>query len=466
MNTPRSSFLRFAPPDTSRGPRRRAPRRRLRLVGVVLVSALVIAWGVGQLWPTGHRSETGSTTAQWHAGEISSEHSGRLRDVDSFVIAATSGVPHTVRLRATAYKVLRIGGGAGQELIVEGGSDVMREIVPSDGETLDIEVSGQLGPYEVCVESPGLTCRAPGVHRVAGPNPHSRSAELSSSLPTVPERAVLTTNSPVELMVAASLAMAERAPLLTLPFGGLSQPVALELIRLRPQNITIVGSTEMVPGPVIRAAFQYAAADDGQRVTTVSGDAVTIAATASQQFPLLTPVVYVVSENDPAAAVNAAVLMARTAGPVLVTHSDEVPRETAQALARMAPRQVVVIGDRRAVSDAVALQLGRYAGVLRAVPVTRVATDPRETSVAVAARYPDWVGEAYVVSLSDPAGALAAATVAARQGAPVLVTGFQLSDEVEAALARLQPEAVVVVGSPDMIGADTELRVRETLRPR
>lgn len=502
-----------------------APHRRARWIGVVLALALALTWGVARVLSPdveppaeaqreatqprqegepGQPGETGAASAStdpaemgataidldelpaepadtepndtaaaaglitmgaWFAGTISAEqHGSSQRDTDMFQLEITTPGPHTIRLHSTRFTSLVVRGAGGEELIARSGSDIAREVLLTDAGTLLIEVSGHDGPYAICVESRGATCWPPGVYRIAGANPHARSAELSSRLPAEPEAAIVVGRNPTELVIAASLAIQSRSPLLALPAGGLSQSVALELMRLQAHHIVIVGDEETVPEVIVRAASSYVSGPDSQRVTLISGaDVVDVAADASQRFPVFSPVVYVISDRDAASAMNAAALMARAPGPVLVTRPDEVPAQTMRALARLAPRQIVVVGSERAVSTSVATQIGRYAGGRGAVRVTRVDTDPRETSVALAARYPHGVSEAYLVSLSDPAGALAASAVAARNGAPVLVTGFQLPDEIEAVLVRLRPTAVVIVGSNDMIGPGTEERVAATI---
>src|SRR5690606_8525688 len=194
----------------------------------------------------------------------------------------------------------------------------------------------------------------------------------------------------------------------SLPAVGISQPVGQELMRLRSEHIVVLGGTAVEPETgttkgvaVARAAAGYALGPTPPEVTTIRGEnAVTTAASAARRFPSFGRVVYVVSEFDAASAINTAVLLARTPGPVLVTRHDEVPVATAKALARLLPHQIVIVGGTRAISSDVAARLGRYAGALAPVLVTRVDTDPRETSATVAAGFPEKVGEAYLVSLA------------------------------------------------------------------
>lgn len=457
-------------------------------LGLVLVLVVVLTGGLvrgssqdtsaGQPGAGEHFDEEPNDTIEtahlirpgvWVAGEIGAAHGGpSRRDVDVFSVKGPGGVHHTVRLQSEGATTLGLRDPERGELVRDRGPDLILEAVATGDGTIYVEVGGQTGPYSLCVEATGTTCWE-GTVRIAGNDPHARTAELSRQGPARPASAVLAGRAPAELTVAAALASEVRGPLLSRPVVGISQVVALELARLRPGNIIVLGGAESTPDTVVRAASGFVPreprAPASLEVTVVRGqDPVETAAAAALRFPARGPVAYVIGENDAAGAINAAVLFARTGGPVLVTGEAEVPSETARALARLTPRQVVLVADPSVVSDEVAVQLGRYAGVAAPVPVTRVHGDPRETSVAVAEQIEGEVSEAYLVSLADPAGALAAAVLAARTGAPVLVTGFELTDDVEAALARLRPQAVFIVGGPGVIGPHTEDRVRATLR--
>lgn len=319
-----------------------------------------------------------------------------------------------------------------------------------------------VGPRAMCGGATGIECRS-GVVRIDAGDTQARSLGLSALVPPRPPATVLVGRNSTELAVAAGVATSLNGPLIVLSAAGLSPEVDAELARLRPERVIVIGHDEtaravadllQVPGrlPETRQVTLVAA-------PTPAG----VAAAAAAMFPRHTPVAYVMTYQDSESVVTAAALLAQAPGPVLIAHYGSVPQETAVALATLAPRRLVLIGDHRKLTDQVVQRLTRYAGAGVSEPATRVLTGPRDTSVLLSARHGGEVREAYLVSVADPAGAVAAAPVAARVGAPVLVTGYELTDEVGAAIADLGADSVVMVGSGGVLGPRTQERVAALL---
>lgn len=115
-------------------------------------------------------------------------------------------------------------------------------------------------------------------------------------------------------------------------------------------------------------------------------------------------------------ALAGAVLAAHVDGPVLLTAPDTLPTETAAELDRLDPRRVLVLGGTAAVSPAVERAAARHADTVERVH----GADRAGTAVRIA----ELVGPrdtAFVVNGYRPADALVAATVAAREGAHLLL---------------------------------------------
>ena len=141
-----------------------------------------------------------------------------------------------------------------------------------------------------------------------------------------------------------------------------------------------------------------------------------------------------------------------TTSPVLLTAQDDLTDATREALALLAPEQIILVGGPAAVDPAVEDELATTA------PVTRVAGDGRAATAAAVAALGDADGDgalddggttAIVASGAGFADALAAGPVAYAAHHPLLLTHpDELSAETAAALADLGISAVLVAGGP------------------
>lgn len=131
--------------------------------------------------------------------------------------------------------------------------------------------------------------------------------------------------------------------------------------------------------------------------------------------------------------------------PVLLVALDGIPTATRTALDTLRPTSIVALGGERAVPEAIlrGLRSQGYA-------VQRVAGDDRYgTAAKIALLSGSDVPLVYVASGADPSypDALAGASAAARDDAPVLLTKpGSVPDSVSAALDQLRPARIVVLG--------------------
>jgi putative cell wall-binding protein len=129
--------------------------------------------------------------------------------------------------------------------------------------------------------------------------------------------------------------------------------------------------------------------------------------------------------------------------PVLLTRQNSLPAETDAELERLSPRRIYVLGGQGAVSEQVVAQASKHAdGVVRLAGPNRYATGV-EISRALWSRS-DMV---YVASGATYPDALSGGALAARNGAPILLSDrIALSQEVKRELIRLRPTGVVLLG--------------------
>jgi putative cell wall-binding protein len=154
-------------------------------------------------------------------------------------------------------------------------------------------------------------------------------------------------------------------------------------------------------------------------------------------------VVFVASSDNPTDTLLASARGAAIGAPVLLVRRNTLPRETAEALSRLAPREVVVMGGSASVSDRVVRQLRSHTGSLRRIS----GTDRYAVSAGLAREYTTRGQRVYLAGGEAPSDSLTAGALAGSQGAPLLITpGDRLDSRIATQLDRLDPSEVVVVG--------------------
>jgi spore germination protein YaaH/putative cell wall-binding protein len=178
----------------------------------------------------------------------------------------------------------------------------------------------------------------------------------------------------------------------------------------------------------------------------------TAAAVSADTFTPGVPIAYVATGASFPDALAAGPAAARGGGPVLLTGRTSLPVATANELTRLRPAQIMVLGGTGVVDDAVVAALRGYAtsGV-----VTRLAgADRYATAAAVsdAAFFPG-APVAFVATGRDFPDALAGGAAAGRLDGPVLlVTGNGIPAATVAALEKLKPASIYVLGGSGVVG--------------
>jgi putative cell wall-binding protein len=162
------------------------------------------------------------------------------------------------------------------------------------------------------------------------------------------------------------------------------------------------------------------------------------------------PIVYLTSGATFADALAAGPVAARRGGVVLLTTKDTLPAVVEAELIRLAPDRVAILGGPTVISDAVVARVATILG--SADDAVRVYGSDRYATGARLTRSTFDPGEAPTVFVASGAAfpdALAAGSVAAALGAPVLLTRpGSLPSSTAAELDRLDPDRVVIVGGP------------------
>lgn len=198
-----------------------------------------------------------------------------------------------------------------------------------------------------------------------------------------------------------------------------------------------------VAEPTVRPATRIAGAN---RYAT--------SAAVSQAWPAGVSTAYVASGLDFPDALTAAARTGVRDAPLLITDPTSLSPATAQALTRLRPGRIVVVGGTAAVSEAVRSQLVAYA---TSGEVQRLGgADRYHVAATIAAHYPADVPRVYLASGQDYPDALAGAALAAHQGAPLLLTRpTSLPSVIADQLERLSPGQVIVLGGGSAVSSAT-----------
>lgn len=293
----------------------------------------------------------------------------------------------------------------------------------------------------------------PEVSRIAGTDRYATSAAISSAsfYPGVPIAYVASGENFPDALAGAPAAGANGSPVLLTKPGGLPDPVKIELLRLRPQKVVVLGGTGVISEAVLNDLVQYTADNAAADVTRVAGENrfATSAAISAATFEPGVDVAYVASGTNFPDALSGAPAAGTLGGPVLLTGPSGLSTSVMAELSRLEPRKIVVLGGTAVIPDAVANSLAKYTAAKTKADVTRMAGANRfATSAAIsAASFATGVPVAYVTSGTNFPDALSGAAVAGARRGPVLLTAATgLSDAVKAELTRLKPQRIVVLG--------------------
>lgn len=180
------------------------------------------------------------------------------------------------------------------------------------------------------------------------------------------------------------------------------------------------------------------------------------AATSARTFAPGVPVAIVASGAVYSDALSAAALTThfvtaeRRGGPVLLTRKDSLPSEVLAELERLKPAQIIVMGGMATISQEVESALGALAP-----RIFRISGADRYEVSSASADYFGASPVAYVASGQVFTDALSVSAVAGRSVAPVLLTrNDRVPDSISAALKRIKPARIVVVGGESSISND------------
>lgn len=198
------------------------------------------------------------------------------------------------------------------------------------------------------------------VERLAGSNRFATAAAISVSefSPGVPVVYIATGANFPDALAGGPLAAINGGPVLLVNAGSIPAETAGELTRLQPQKIVILGGTGAVSATVETSLDAYTTGPV-QRLFG-SNRFATAAAISVSQFSPGVDVAYVATGANFPDALAGGPIAGINAGPILLVNRDSIPGATATELARLAPKEIVILGGTGVVSPTVENQLAAF----------------------------------------------------------------------------------------------------------
>src|SRR5690606_17118536 len=299
------------------------------------------------------------------------------------------------------------------------------------------------------------------VDRAAGANRFGTGAALSQSrypAPPVPVVYIARADTFPDALAGGPAAAAEGGPLLLVEQNSVPLPTALELVRLNPAKIVVLGGNSAV-SPAVASQLQTFTAG---AVDRLSGDNrfSTAAAISQYVYPAGADTVFISTGGNFPDALAAGPAAARNNAPLLLVERTSIPAATALELDRLAPSEIVIVGGPGAVTDGVLAGLASSTGanVTRAYGAGRY-----ETAVEVSKQnYPDGHGGVlYLATGENFPDALSASAVAGAGGeanSPILLVpgGATIPTAVEEEILRLAPDKIIIAGGAGAVSTAAE----------
>ena len=238
---------------------------------------------------------------------------------------------------ATAAELTRL---RPQQIMILGGTGVVSDAVAS-----------ALGDYT-----------SGAVTRLAGRDRYATAAAVGAAtfVPGVSVVYVATGLNFPDALAGAAVAGFQDGPVLLVSTNAIPTVTAVELARLKPQRIVILGGTGVVSDAVASTLGAYTPGT----VTRLAGRDryATAAAISAATFAPGVPVVYVATGLDFPDALAGSAVAGSQGAPVLLVSTNAIPAATAAELIRLQPGRVVLLGSASSVSEAVRIQLQLFGG--------------------------------------------------------------------------------------------------------
>lgn len=285
--------------------------------------------------------------------------------------------------------------------------------------------------------------------RLAGADRYKTSVAASRWANSWADTVFVATGSEfADALTAGPAATAADAPVLLVKPREIPADVRVELRRLRPRTIYVLGGSGAISSTVVDQLKSYAGS-----VQRLSGSDRYETARAVGRTVWTKPVgtVYLAAGQDFPDALASGAAAAKTREPLYLTRTDTLPTPIRQELERLRPSRVVVVGGTAVVNERVVNQVR---AVVPGAQVTRTGGANRyETSAKLAGQvWPTGASTAYLATGTNFPDALSGVPAAGDAKAPMLLVRAHCTDSsVRSALDRLDAGVRVVMGGTGVI---------------
>lgn len=295
------------------------------------------------------------------------------------------------------------------------------------------------------------TQRAIEVDRLSGADRYTTAVAVSSNWSNNQAVVfVVNGNSYPDAVSAAGRAGTVHAPVLLTGATRLPTATALELKRLRPNRIVVVGGGRAVSSSVAKQMRQYSPGSTVERVAGANRYAT--AAKMAAKYPSGLRTAYLASGEDFPDALAGSALAGYQGFPLLLTRAKVLDTAAIERLKSLNVGQIVVLGGTGAVSSTVAKQSASYT---RSGEYSRIAgADRYATAAKVGEQFGRSSEQVFVASGEQFPDALVGAALAGRRGVPlILTTAAALPAHTQNALKYHGPAKIHVLGGWSVISS-------------
>jgi putative cell wall-binding protein len=197
------------------------------------------------------------------------------------------------------------------------------------------------------------------VERVMGDTRYEVSARLSSQTlwPSNPVAYIASGEVFPDALSGSAAAGQLGGPVLLVQKNTIPGAIGLELARLKPSKLIVLGGENTVSESVVTSLREIVR--DTTRIGGADRFAVS-AATSAAAFPIGAKTVFVASGAVFPDALSGSAAAILSHGPVLLVSADSIPAKIDAELDRLNPTRIVVLGGERTISETVRTQLARH----------------------------------------------------------------------------------------------------------
>ncbi len=291
------------------------------------------------------------------------------------------------------------------------------------------------------------------VTRVSGSDRYATAAAVSQAWPSGQAVVfVVSGQTYADAVSASGRAGAVNAPVLLTTRDAVPLDTVLALKRLRATRLVIVGGPSAVSERAAQQLRRYAVSGQVERVAGLDRYATSAALAAKYSAGL--PKVFLASGEDFPDALAGSALAGHLQVPLLLTRTNRLDASTIARLRRLSAREVVLLGSEAAVSTSVARQAASHTTSGRH---SRLAgADRYGTAEAVAKQFARGAASGFVASGQTFPDALVGGALAARRGAPLVLTPRDtVAPATRRALQHQRPWTISVLGGPAAVSRPT-----------